>query len=53
MTIHSAKGLEANNVFIDFNVIWKYLNDKNSFSEFNKIYVAISRAKKKIFFVEQ
>ena len=47
MTIHSAKGLEANNVFIDWNTIKKFINEykeyQNSSTKFNKMYAEFNK----------
>ena len=54
-TIHKAKGLEADNVFIivpnKLPLVWKDQQDWEYQQELNLKYVAITRAKKKLYFV--
>ena len=54
-TIHKSKGLEADNVFIvipnKLPLVWKNQLDWQFEQEMNLKYVAITRAKKKLYFV--
>ena len=55
MTMHKSKGLEADNVFIlnDYLCPSKYAKTKEELiSEKNLLYVAITRAKKKLYFID-
>ncbi|MCZ2224430.1 MAG: ATP-binding domain-containing protein [Chitinophagales bacterium] len=47
-TIHKAKGLEANNVFIISSTLRKGVNQEEN----NLVYVAITRSKENLFFIE-